>query len=241
MPAPQLGDLLNAALGSLSADLSGWLRAFARLTPTLVLVPALGGGALPAPVRAGLGLALAVGVAPALGPVDAGQGPLALGLLAEVARGTPPAVGAALLTYAALMAGGVIDDVRGARGTMTLPVFQGVVTPMGSLLGLLVTIAFLEMGGAGRVIAALFTEGTHTTLAASVATQLAGSIGLAVAAAAPVVAVSIMVGVAEALVTRAAVPAHITWLIAPLRGIAVLAVTLLLLDRMVQLFTLAAR
>jgi flagellar biosynthesis protein FliR len=241
MSTPPLGDLLPALFGSLNADLSGWLRAFARLMPTLVLVPALGGGALPPPVRAGLGLALAVAVAPALGPVGAGHGPLALVLLAEVARGTPPAVGASVLVYAALMAGGVIDDVRGSRGSMALPVFQGAATPMGTLLGLLVTIAFLEMGGTARVIAALFAPSPGPTLAAAVVARMTGTIGLAVAVASPVVAVSIMVGVAEALVTRAAVPAHITWLIAPLRGVVVLAVTLLLLDRMLPLFTFVPR
>ena len=74
MAPPQSTELvqfLNAALASASADFGAWLRAWARVTPTLVLVPAFGGAALPAATRAGLGFALAVAIAPALRPVEA--------------------------------------------------------------------------------------------------------------------------------------------------------------------------
>jgi hypothetical protein len=50
-----------------------------------------------------------------------------------------------------------------------------------------------------------------------------------------------VLSVAEALIARASVPAHVTALLSPLRGVALLALFALLLDRMLEVFALAAR
>jgi hypothetical protein len=58
---------------------------------------------------------------------------------------------------------------------------------------------------------------------------------VALAIAAPVLAASIVVELASALIARAATPAFIQPLLAPLRSLVLLAVAALALDRMVEL------
>ncbi|HWA73671.1 MAG TPA: flagellar biosynthetic protein FliR [Polyangiaceae bacterium] len=240
-PSAELADFLRSALASASVDFSAWLRAWARVMPALVLVPAFGGAALPVATRAGLGCALAVAIAPALRPVEPVASPLALQLLREAARGAPVAISAALLVHTALMAGGVIDDLRGARESGALPVFEGEHTPFGAVLGLLVAIGLLESGGAARLVAALSTDARSVGALTSIVEQLAASVGLAVAVAVPIAAATVVVSVAEALIARAAAPAHVSALLSPLRGVALLAVAALSLDRIAEILLLAAR
>jgi flagellar biosynthesis protein FliR len=236
-----LADLLRALLAGVSADFAGWLRAWARVTPSLVLVPAFGGAALPAPTRAGLGFALAVAIAPALRPVQAGSLSLALELLKEAARGLPVAIGAAVLIHTALMAGGAMDDLRGGRESAVLPTFEGEHTPLGAVLGLLVSIALLESGGAARLVSALAREVPESGSLDAIVAQLSAAVGVAVAVAAPVAAAAVIVSVAEALIARAAAPAHVSALLAPLRGVVLLAVAALALDRIASLLVLSVR
>ncbi len=236
-PPGQAAETLSALLAVAGADPVAWLRAWARVSPTLVLVPIFGGSALPAPARAGLGFALAVAVAPALRPVAGSALPLSLQLMAETARGVPIALGAALLVHAALMAGGAVDDLRGQRGAGSLPVFDTEHTPLGGLLGLLVAVFVLQSGGAARLIAALAVDPPAATPLAAIIFKLTACVGLAVAVAAPVAGAAIVTSVAEALLARAASPAHVSHLLAPLRSIVLLAVTALVLERMLAALT----
>lgn len=233
--APQdFPSLVGSGLAELGVTLEAWLRAWARVMPSLVLVPAFGGAALPAPARAGLGVALALAIAPALQPAAENALPLAFELLKEFARGLPVAIGAALLVHTALMAGGAMDDLRGARESAALPVFPGSATPLGALLGLLVILSFHLSGGPARLILALTVEGSSSSPLATIAAQISASVGLAVAAAAPLAVAAIVLSVAEALIARAASPAHIVGLLLPLRGVALLAVAALVLDRVLE-------
>ena len=207
----------------------------------LIIVPIFGGAALPTPTRAGLAAALALAIAPALRPIDAaGALPGALELLAEATRGLPIGIGAALLVHTALMAGGASDDLRGARESAALPIFEGEATPLGAVLGLLVSIALLESGAPARLIAALAQPVLPSTALGVIVTQLTAAVSMALAVAAPVVAVSIVVSVAEALLARAAMPAHTSALLAPLRSLLILIVAALALERMVALLAVLA-
>lgn len=226
--------LIQGGLEELGITLGTWLRAWARVMPSLVLVPAFGGAALPAAARAGLGVALAVAIAPALQPMDPSSSPLAFELLKEFVRGTPVAIGAALLVHTALMAGGTIDDLRGARDSAALPVFQGSSTALGTLLGLLVVLSFHLSGGPSRLVLALVTQAPGSGSLALIAAQISASIGLAVAAAAPLAVAAIVLGVAEALIARAASPAYIVSLLLPIRGVVLLTVAALMLDRILE-------
>ncbi|MEO7035770.1 MAG: flagellar biosynthetic protein FliR [Polyangiaceae bacterium] len=232
--------ILQPALAALGADLRGWALAWARVTPALTLVPAFGLNALPAPTRAALGLALAVSIAPALHPAQL-SAPFSVALLLEAARGLPVALAASGALWAAGMAGGLTDNIRGARETQALPVVDEDVSPLGALLSLLVALLFLESGGAARVAAAL---SSNDTLAPGVlwrvALGLTHSVELALAVAAPVVAVSIVVELANALIARSATPAHIAALLAPLRSVLILVAFALLFERMTTLLAQVA-
>ncbi len=104
-------------------------------------------------------------------------------------------------------------------------------------------LAFLEGGGAARVAAALSPNITvsHGTLW-QVALGLTHGIELALAVAAPLVAVSIVLELANALIARSATPAHVVALLAPMRSILILVAFALLFERMASLLaSVAAR
>jgi type III secretory pathway component EscT len=229
------------ALEAGGLDLRAWGLAWARVAPTIAIVPAFGLRAVPAPARIALGLALAASIAPAVGPAADPAHPWPLQLAIEAAKGLPVALSAAIALWAATMAGGLIDDLRGAREQASLPNVEPGSTPMGALLAMLAAIVFLETGGPGRVAHALSDRNLSLSDPLSrAAANLVSGIELAIAIAAPIVVVAIVVEVAGALVARAANPAHLGPILAPLRSIAILGVAALLLDRMIELVAAAA-
>jgi type III secretory pathway component EscT len=139
------------------------------------------------------------------------------------------------------MAGGLVDDLRASRDQANLPIVERGATPTGALLSMLVAIIFLETGGPARVARALADPKLEfSDPLARAAANLVSGIELAIAVAAPVLVAAIVVEVASALVSRAANPAHLSPVIAPLRSIAILGVTALVLDGMLELFASAA-
>ena len=231
---------MQPLLATWGVDLRGWALAWARVTPALTLLPAFGLNALPVQTRAALGLALALSIAPSLQPAQL-SAPFGLALLLEAVRGLPVALAASGALWAAGMAGGLTDNIRGARETQALPIVDEDNSPLGALLSLLVALIFLESGGAARVVAALSSNLTvsHGTLW-RVALGLTHAIELALAVAAPVVAVSIVLELAHALIARAATPAHVVALLAPLRSIVILVSFALLFERMASLLATVA-
>jgi type III secretory pathway component EscT len=222
-------------------DLRGLGLAWARVTPSVALIPAFGLRALPAPARAVLAVALALSVAPALSAVPDSGLPWPVALAAEMAKGVPIDLVASISMWVAGMAGGVVDDLRGARARVELPHVAVGTTPMGALLALLTALAFLESGGPGRVAALLARPdlGFAGPLGRA-AENLAGGVQLAVAVAMPVLVASVVIEVASALVARAASPAFIQPLLAPLRSLLLLGIAALVLERMLELLTLLA-
>jgi len=206
------------------------------------LLPAFGLNALPVQTRAALGLALAVSIAPSIQPLQLAA-PFGIALLLEAARGLPVALAASGALWAAGMAGGLTDNIRGARETQALPIVDEDTSPLGALLSLLVALVFLEGGGASRVAATLSSSPTPSCgMLWQVAVGLTHAIELALAVAAPVVAVSIVLELANALISRAATPAHVVALLAPLRSILILVCFALLFERMASLLaSVAAR
>jgi type III secretory pathway component EscT len=236
---PSAFDALQAALELGGTDLRAWAIAWARALPTVLLVPAFGLRALAAPTRIALGLALAASVAPALTPVALeGRAWMAL-VPVEMAKGIPVALLAATSLWAAGMAGGLVDNLRGERLTAYLPHVDAGSTPSGALLSMLAALAFLNGGGPARVARhlanpALGYEGTLQRAAA----ELVAGLEIAIAVAAPLIAVSIVVELASALVARAANPAYIQPFLAPLRSIFLLGALAIVLDRMIELLAL---
>jgi type III secretory pathway component EscT len=236
---PGLLEALRSAFEAADVDLAALGLAWARAMPALTLVPAFGLRALPAPARAAAALALAACVAPAVatgaGPVDGGW-PLALAL--EVLRGLPVALAAAVPLWTATMAGGVVDALRGAAEGQNLATLEGRTTPLGGLFGLVAAAAFLGSGGPARVAWALATAPPPGAgLALRVAAELREGVTLAVAIAAPLVAASVVVEVALALVARAASPTQVQALTSQVRSVALLALVGLMFERLAAALT----
>ena len=143
MPDGSLLQTIAHATRDAGWDLEGIGLAWARVTPTVVLVPAFGLRALPTPVRGMLSLVLALTLFPALVPLPGAPGPWPLRLLAELVLGLPPALAAAIPLWAATMAGGLADNLRGSQGDVQLPLLEGRTGPSGTLLGLLASTFFL--------------------------------------------------------------------------------------------------
>lgn len=222
-------------------NLSALALAWARVSPTVALVPAFGLRALPAPARAVMALVLAGCIFPSVTPAAAGGGSWAGLALIEVARGFPVALAGAVPLWAATMAGGVADAVRATNDTPDVVVVEGRPTSLGAPMSILASAIFLSTGGPARVAAALATHpvGEHPLVAA--AADLTGGITLAVALGAPLVAAAVVVEVAAALVARAAAPAQVHALLAPLRAIATVAVLGIVFDHVARVLALAVR
>jgi flagellar biosynthesis protein FliR len=244
MPPPaSLFDALGLVLAQNGVDLRAWALGMARVTPAVTLVPAFGLSAVPAPTRLVLGLSLGACVAPALAADVGADGPLLVALVREAFVGLPVALLAALAIYVAAMAGGLVDDLRGARESVTLPALPEPGPSVAVLFSLLACVAFLETGGASRVAAALATP----LLAAryswpNVVRALAGSVELAFALAAPLAVASVLLETASALIARAATPASVGTVLAPLKSVALLGLLALFFERIADLLVvLSAR
>jgi type III secretory pathway component EscT len=167
---------------------------------------------------------------------------LPIALLIESAHGLPIAVSAATALWAASMAGGLVDNLRGSRESLSMPTAEADATPLAVLFGLLVAIVFLESGGAARIATLVASsELRFESLLLQTVRHLTHGVELAVLVAAPLLAASVVLDVASALITRAASPAYVQQLVAPLRAIVLLAATALLLDRMLALLSVSAR
>jgi type III secretory pathway component EscT len=230
----------------MTTDLEALGLAWARFAPTLAIVPAFGLRALPVAARGVLGLALAAAVWPATtalaaAPARAGL-PWFVLALEQIALGLPVALAAAVPLWAATMAGGLVDSLRGMQDGTGLAVVEAPrASPLAVLLSLLASVVFLSTGGPARVASALATTALpeHPLLAA--AHSVSGGIGLALALAAPLLAAAVVLEVAFALVARAASPAQIHALLAPLRALGLLAVVAIVLDRLAAVLALAVR
>lgn len=241
-PPPSVLDALTAAFAAAGVEPRAWALGFARAIPSVTLVPAFGLTAVPAPTRLALGLALGLCIAPALaGRADSG-GIFVIAMGREALVGLPVALMAALVTYVATMAGGLIDDLRGGRESVALPVLPEQLPPVSVLFGLLAALAFLELGGAARVVGALASPTVGARFSwLSVVQAFAQSVDLAFALAAPLAVACVLLEAASALIARAATPAFIAPVLAPLKSLALLGVLALVLERVVELLALVAR
>jgi type III secretory pathway component EscT len=241
--------LIEAVAGALARDGVDPLRlglAWARVAPSVALVPGFGLRGAPAPARALFALILAACIFPAVAPADtdlahasvlsAGALPMALLLLVETARGLPVAIAASVPLWAATMAGGVADALRGGLldGSSPPPVegLESPASPLSVALSLLATSFFLATGGPARVLEALALRAPPDHPLAAATQDLVGGITLAVAIGGPLLASAVVVEVAAAMVARAASPAQVHALIAPLRALGALAIAGVVFDRL---------
>ena len=229
-------DAVLAELGGEHRSVLGWGVAWARVMPTLFVVPAFGLGLLPPALRAAMALGLAVAIAPALSPVAVlSHEPWPALLAAEALRGLPIALSSISL-WVAVIAGGVADTAgRASRFAYAGGPFGGRATPLATLLGLGAAIVFLENGSAARLVARLAEEPPFRVASLSrAALDLAAGIGLGVGIGAPLLVAALGIDVANGIVARERGSLSVEELFASLRTIVVLVATAALLDRMVE-------
>jgi type III secretory pathway component EscT len=225
-------ETLGRLLENSGIDLAAWALAWARVAPVVAIVPAFGLRALSTPVRAAAALLLAAVIIPSVQPLAHSALPYPVLLFTELARGTLMAVTAAVPLWAATMSGGVVDALRGQQDGAPIPTVESRATPLGALFSLLAAVLFLGLGGPAHVVGALATSPPDLQGgAARAAADIAAGIGIAVAIAAPLLAASVVLEIAGALVARAASPAHLHAFLAPLRSLALLTLTALFFER----------
>lgn len=235
-------DALTAVFTANAVDPRAWALGFARATPAVTLVPAFGLAAVPPQTRLALGLALGLCIAPALSGEVSQGGLFVVALAREALVGLPVALLASLSIYVAAMAGGLVDDLRGGRERVTLPALPEELPPVAALFALLASIAFLETGGAARVAGALSSPLMSSRFSwPRVVQAFAGSVELAFAIAAPLAVASVVLEAASALIARAASPAFIGPVLAPLKSVALLGILALVLERISELLVMMAR
>jgi hypothetical protein len=139
------------------------------------------------------------------------------------------------------MAGGVADALRTPQETLSVPTVEGRPTPLGVPLSLLAGSIFLTTGGPARIAEALALHAVGDDPARAAAIHLRDGIGLAVAVGGPLLAAQVVLDVAGALVARAAAPAQVHALLAPIRAVGLLAVLGVVLDRVVDVLAVAVR
>jgi len=241
MPGGILHEVASAFRDA-GVDLGALGLAWARVTPAVALVPAFGLRALPAPARGVVALALAGCIYPVCAPLARSTSePWALMLLEELLRGLPVAIACAAVLWAATMAGGLVDNLRGAQDSVQVPVVEGRTTPMAVPFALLASAIFLGTGGPARVAHALAVARVPDHPLLSAANDLTSAIALAVSIGAPLLVASIVIEVTAAVIARSANPAQIHALLAPLRTMGLLVVVGVVFDRIAALMALAVR
>jgi type III secretion protein SpaR/YscT/HrcT len=160
----------------------------ARTVPVAWMLPASGGPHVPAQVRAGLGLGLAVLCLPRLAGQVPQAGPLLWILLLgrEILVGVTLGFVASLVFRAAETAGRLTDVLRGATLAEVLnPLAEERTSPLGDVTLLLAAVIFLELGGLGHVASALARSYDAVPLGATLPPAgLGQAAGLAIAASA---------------------------------------------------------
>ncbi len=234
--APPPDDLASALVELLrveGVELGSLGLAWARIAPTVALVPAFGLRATPASFRIASGLLLAASVAPAL-TSSVPAGPWAEVLLRSLLAGVPLALGAAIPIWIATTAGGVVDALRGGSDSAALPVLEGRQGAVGALWGLLACAGFLAFGGPARVALAALEPPSLDALP-RVVLGLSSGVTVAVAVAAPMLAASVLLEVSVALVVRAASPASLAAVLSLGRNAVLLLLCALFFERMAAL------
>jgi type III secretory pathway component EscT len=229
--AEVLLEVLLRELAASGIDPMSWARAWARLVPSLVLIPILGLRAFPIPLRLVFALVLGASIAPGLVEPSVARMPPSLELASELARGLPVALSVAIGIWGASMVGELLDASRGSRSSRS--VFDDdAASPLAVLLSLVAAVAFFQLSGPARLAEALATARPLSEQdLRSVALSLARGIQFAVVLAGPLLALVPFLELLHGLVIRATRPLGFGVLLGPVKTIVFLGVTALVLDR----------
>src|SRR5687768_14021516 len=146
-----------------SADLQAWLASFvwplARILALLAVAPVLGNTVVPARVKIGLGVLIALVMAPGAGPLPRVEPASLDGLLVlsqQIVIGL--AMGFAMrIVFSAVELAGEIAGLQMGLGFATLfnPSSDGSTLVVGKFLGLLATLTFLSLNGHLMILSVL--------------------------------------------------------------------------------------
>jgi type III secretory pathway component EscT len=223
---------LLAELSRAGIDAASWARAWARLIPSIVLIPAFGLPAFPVALRVIFALMLGASAAPGLLPPADASLPLLATLASELARGVPVALSVAICVWGASMAGALIDELRGGATLARSPFEAGEpASPFAVLLSLTAVLAFLELGGPARLTEALASAPPLGEQGlAAMARALAHGVRFAVVLTGPMLALVPFIELLHALIARATHPIALGVLLTPLKSVTLLAAAALLID-----------
>ena len=228
----------------------------ARLVPIVQLVPHLGGKATPQIVKMGLAFALTLLVYPAVwlsGAVEhlpSSTIQIALLVGKEVLVGLTLGFVASLVFESVRMAGQIIDNARGQTMATTLvPQLPARVSVSANFLYQLAIVVFFLVGGHRLFVEALVrsyvvippwvvpgSHGQWHAVALLVARLTADAITLAVLLAFPVMAAILLTNIFLALVNKAAPQINVFFLGMPLKALMGVAVLMLALELVIELF-----
>ena len=224
----------------------------ARLAPVIWLVAPLGGPRLPATVRVGFALLLALVASPVLlasqnllpsasGAALADVSVLRLAVLIgrEVLVGLCLGLVGSAAFRAAEIAGRLADTLRGANvAEVLVPTAEERSSPLGALYLLLATVVFFQIGGVPRLVEALMHSYEALPIGGGLGAAPASRAALLVAAAsakliasglalaAPVVVAVWLTDLALGLVARAAPQVPVYFVGLPLKGLLAIGIVL---------------
>lgn len=212
--AKPMRDFLALFVRFLETDGFTPLAAFLRVLPVVLLVPPLGISKLPMAARMGFGAVLACALLPALRDPSLRTPHLWL----EPIVALPVAASAAATLWGMSMAGHLMDQLRGGQESYPSPTsderggaFFWVVTTLGGFF-------FLSTGGPLRTAEALLVVPTAHAPWLTVARHLVAGVALATSLASPFLLASLLLETTLAFTARAASPAPIQALVAPIRS-----------------------
>jgi len=216
---------LDVATGRMATAL--WI--FARFSAMLASAPLLSSRSVPAPVRVGLGGALALVLTPLMPPVPPPDGAaLAAGVIKEVAVGLALGWIASLFFSSVEMAGEWLDLQGGFQaGQLMNPVTETETAAMGNFTHLLAGIVFLGCGGHALLLKAAARSLTitppgalrlHVGGAGDWTTLVTQVVWLAVQLAAPVASALFLAEIAVGLMNRAMPQVNVMMLTLPAKS-----------------------
>jgi type III secretory pathway component EscT len=236
MSGPGLIESVAGELSRNGVNLAAFAIAWARAVPTVIMVPAFGLRALPWPLRAILGGSIAIAIFPALNPLADSRAhePWIALVVEEFLRGIPIALATAVPLWAATMAGGAIDTMRGAENAIDAPTVEEGSTQLGVFFSLLASSIFLATGGPARVANSLITAEfpDHPLIAA--VHDLTQGIAASVAIAAPILAATILIDVGLSITNRATSPVSANAITLPARSLGIVVMLALVLERIAR-------
>lgn len=210
VPAPWSRILAEGGLDALVVEVAPWARAFARVTPTAALVPALAIRGAPAALRGAIAVALAAPIAGAFSwsPAD---GPLLGVLLLDLFAGVPLAIVIATPLWMATHVGALADQLRGTPEATIAPppAAEGARGPLAMLASLLAASAWIGSGGTVRALLLLKQVGPERPDVAPwalAARALADGLRVSIALGAGVLVAAVALEAAIVAIGRAAAP-----------------------------------